>query len=183
MRVEANAGVMSREEGFTLIEVLTAILISAILLTLGATALRGYWFGRALHDGAEQVVIELRNVQERSVSESHPLVYGGWFEVDSAEWGVVRFDPKDASLPEDDECSLVGGPNRFSAGVVVDEASFEEVAPQTDVCAGVVPDGSEVVFFFARGTATPGDVTLVQPRNGDTETVTVTGMTGRVDRE
>jgi prepilin-type N-terminal cleavage/methylation domain-containing protein len=176
-------GDMRREAGYTLIEILTAIAISAILMTLGASALRGYWFGRALRDGAEQVVSELRNVQERSVSESHPLVYGGWFDDGSSEWGVVRFDPKDVSVTEDDECAVVSGPNEFSAGVVVDEVSFDDMTPQTSVCASAVPSGSEIAFFFARGTASPGSVTLLQPRNGDTETVTVTGLTGRVDRE
>jgi prepilin-type N-terminal cleavage/methylation domain-containing protein len=174
---------MRRDHGFTLIEILTGIAISAILLTLGASALRGYWIGRALHDGAEQVVSELRNAQERSVSESHPLVYGGWFDQGSAEWGVVRFDPKDSSVPGDDECVVVSGPNRFSAGVVVNDVSFEEVTPQTGVCAAAVPVGAEVAFFFARGTATPGDVTLVQPKNGDTETIAVSGVTGRVARQ
>jgi prepilin-type N-terminal cleavage/methylation domain-containing protein len=174
---------MRRDHGFTLIEILTAIAISGILMTLGAAALRGYWFGRALNDGAEQIVSELRNAQERSVSESHPLVYGGWFDGGSSEWGVVRFDPKDTSLPGDDECVVVSGPNKFSAGVVVDDVSFEDVVPQTGVCASAVPSGAEIAFFFARGTATPGDVTLLQPRNDDTETVTVSGLTGRVERE
>jgi prepilin-type N-terminal cleavage/methylation domain-containing protein len=174
---------MRREEGFTLIEILTTIAISAILMTLGATALRSYWFGRALHDGSEQVISELRNVQERSVSESHPLVYGGWFDEGSSEWGVVRFDPKDVSVPGDDECAVVSGPNEFSAGVIVDEVSFEDAVPQSTVCAGAVPAGAEIAFFFARGTATPGEVTLLQPKSGDTETVTVTPLTGRVDHE
>jgi type II secretion system protein H len=180
---EAIAGDMRREQGFTLIEILTTIAISAILFSLGAAALRGYWFGRALHDGAEQVVSELRNAQERSVSESHPLVYGGWFDEGSAEWGVVRFDPRDVSVPGDDECVVVSGPNKFSAGVVVDEVAFEDVSPQTTVCAPAVPEGAEIAFFFARGTASPGEVTLVQPKNGDAETVTVSGVTGRVARE
>jgi prepilin-type N-terminal cleavage/methylation domain-containing protein len=174
---------MRRDQGFTLIEILTTIAISAILLSLGATALRGYWFGRALHDGAEQVVSELRNAQERSVSESHPLVYGGWFDEGSAEWGVVRFDPKDVSVPGDDECVVVSGPNEFSAGVVVDEVAFEDASPQSSVCAPAVPDGAEIAFFFARGSASPGEVTLVQPRNGDTETISVSALTGRVDTE
>jgi type II secretion system protein H len=174
---------MQRDQGFTLIEILTTIAIGAILLTLGASALRGYWFGRALHDGAEQVVSELRNAQERAVAESHPLVYGGWFDQDSSEWGVVRFDPKDASVPGDDECVVISGPNKFDAGVVVDEVSFEDVSPQTTVCAPAVPTGAEIAFFFARGTASPGEVTLVQPKNGDTETITVSGLTGRVARE
>jgi prepilin-type N-terminal cleavage/methylation domain-containing protein len=180
---EAVAGDMRRDQGMTLIEILTTIAISAILMTLGASALRSYWFNRALHDGAEQVVSELRNAHDRSVSESHPLVYGGWFDQDSAEWGVVRFDPKDVSVPGDDECVVVSGPNEFSAGVVVQDVTFEDVSPQTTVCAAAVPPGAEIAFFFARGTASPGDVTLVQPKDGDTETITVTGLTGRVDRQ
>lgn len=166
-----------------MIEILVTIVISAVLLTLGASALRGYWINRSLHDGAESVVSELRNVQERSVSESHPLVYGGWFDLGSSEWGVVRFDPKDPTVSGDDECAVVSGPNRFSAGVVVDDVSFEDQVPQTSVCASAVPDGAEIAFFFARGTASPGDVTLLQPHNGKRETITVSGLTGRVDRE
>ena len=173
---------MRREEGFTLIEVLTAIVIAAILMTLVATALRGYWLTRSLHDGAEEIVTGLRHLQERSVSDSHPLVYGAWFKVGSSDWGSVRFDPKDPSVSTDDQCVSVGA-HTLPGGVEVESVSFSDVSPQTSTCAAAVPAGSEVAFFFARGTATGGTIRLLQPAKSTTEDLTVSSLTGRVERQ
>jgi prepilin-type N-terminal cleavage/methylation domain-containing protein len=178
-----DVGAMRRQGGFTLIEVLVAIGISSVLMTLAVFALRTYWVNRSLHDSAEQVISELRQIQEQSVAESHPLVFGTWFKANTSTWGVVRYDPKEPAVSGDDECLQVEGPFEFPTSVVVQAVDFESSSPQTTVCASAVPSGSEIAFFFARGTATPGDITLRQPITDRTESLEVSGLTGRVDRQ
>ena len=175
---------MRRESGFTLIELLAVVGLTAVLLTLGASALREYWFRQALDGSAEAVESEFRHLQQQTVAESHPLVFGAWFRTGAqagGQWGSLKFDPKDASTSADDVCTLVGSPRTFDAGVVVDAASFEEPVGVGSTCSGVAPSGSKQVFFYARGAATAGSVTLFHPATGRSRTVTVSGLTGRVE--
>jgi prepilin-type N-terminal cleavage/methylation domain-containing protein len=175
--------VIRRESGMTLIEVLVVIAITAVMLTLGAYAARNFWFVSGLDSAREQVVSQLRRLQEKTVSENHPLVYGAWFKVDSTQWGSVRFDPKDLSTTSDDECTLDGSAQNFPAGVSVSAVSFQTVSPQTSKCATVAPSGSQIAFFFAGGSATSGSLTLQQTKTGSTKGLTVSGLTGRVEKQ
>src|ERR671919_1599180 len=84
---------MRSEQGFTLIELLAGILIASLLMGLGALALRNYWFVQALRRSRAEVVTQMRQAQQRATAESHPLVYGVWFEPGESGWGVVKYDP------------------------------------------------------------------------------------------
>ena len=176
---------MRRQAGFTLIELLVVMGITSVLLTLSAFALRHYWFVQAIESAAEEIESELRQVQQQTIAESHPLVYGAWFRtgVTSGQYGILKFDPKDTSTSSDDECTQVGPARTLGNGVVITEAAFE-AAPEIDAtCAPVLPVGGEPVFFYARGSATPGDLTLYHAQTDDSRTVTVSGVTGRVEQE
>jgi prepilin-type N-terminal cleavage/methylation domain-containing protein len=167
------------ERGFTLIELLTVITVTAILLTLGASALRHYWLTQALDGSAEEVVSQLRQLQQRTDSESHPIVYGARFDVGTGSWAVVRYDPVSATTPDDDVCSL-DSTQAFSDGIVVSSADFADPPGlERSRCPG---SSQEFVFFYARGTATGGSVTLRHNITTNTETVSVLPLTGRVRR-
>lgn len=175
---------MRRESGFTLIELLTVILIGAILMTLGASAVRQYWFVNAADGAAEKVVAELRQLQQRTAAESHPMVYGAWFKEDvtTGQWGLLRYDPKDASVSTDDVCAQLGTPQRFGDGVVVTSASFDAAGGSIETkCTATAPGGSDLVFFYARGSATDGEISLDHEAISEPLTVTVSGVTGRVE--
>ena len=176
---------MRRQSGFTLIEIMVVLGMTAVLLTMGAAAVRHYWFVQAIEGAAEEVESELRTLQQRTIAESHPLVYGAWFRTgDVAEqWGILKFDPKDPSSSSDDVCTQVGPPRSFDNGVIVGAAEFDPPTGVGTTCNGVAPADSEQVFFYARGSATPGEVTLNHPPTGQSKTVTVSELTGRVDRE
>jgi prepilin-type N-terminal cleavage/methylation domain-containing protein len=174
-----------REAGFTLIEMLVVVAISAMVLTFGVTALRNYWFVQALSGSVDTVTTQMRQAQQQAESESHPLVYGVWFinVGDSSRWGTLQYDP-DPALSVN--CSEIGK-RSFSTGVQVQSVSFVEDAVRTSECrsalgaAGVPSAGSaEIAFFYARGTATPGSITLEQTHLGRSESLSVTGITGRV---
>lgn len=164
------------QRGFTLMELLTVMMIMGILFSLSAVALRHYWRVQSLHGGRADVTSGLRSAQESAVTESQPLVFGVRFRVGSSAWDLVRYNP-DAGT-----CS-VERPRSFSAGVVVSAASFAVASGITSTCrsqiAGATSD--EFAFYFPRGTATAGSVTLRQPSLGRTLSLSVTPMTGRVE--
>lgn len=176
---------MRRQSGFTLIELLVVIGITSVLLTLSAYAIRHYWFVKAIDGAAEEVESELRALQQRTIAESHPLVYGAWFKTGdvTGQWGILKFDPKDPSESTDDVCTQVGSPRSFNDGVVVSAVDFAPPVGVGTTCNGVAPAGAEKVFFYARGSATPGEVTLHHPLSDRSRTVTVSELTGRVDRQ
>jgi prepilin-type N-terminal cleavage/methylation domain-containing protein len=163
--------------GFTLIELLVVITITAILLTLSASALRSYWLTQALKGSTEQLVSQLRQLQQRTDAESHPVVYGARFEVGTPNWVLVRYDPKDATITTDDECTVVGT-RSFDDGVNIAAADFD---PPTGLVVSKCPSSAqEFTFFYARGTATEGSVTLTHATTGRSSTVSVLPLTGRV---
>lgn len=184
MRKRQTPTKRSEEVGFTLLELLVVMLVSSMLLTLGAVAIRHYWFVQALSGSTDSVVTQMRQAQQQAESESHPLVYGVWFinVGDSTRWGTLQYDPAETT-----PCSEIGK-RRFSTGVQVDSVSFTVDSTRTTACrtalgsAGIPSAGSaQIAFFYARGTATPGTITLEQTNLGRTESLQVTGITGRVD--
>src|SRR5918999_5915960 len=92
------------EGGFTFVELIVGMMILVVLLSIGAFALRQFWLTHALRGGREEVVTQLRQLQQRSVSESHPLVYGARFKIGSPTFGLVKFNPHDTATTTDDTC-------------------------------------------------------------------------------
>ena len=173
-----------REAGFTLVELLTAFMLITIAVTLAALALRHYWFVQSLEGGKDEVVTQLRGLQQRVISETFPLVYGARFTPNAASWQHVQFNPDTGTCTKVQDGDLDGG--QFSGDVRIQSADFDDYSSGgVDVSAlcrqGIA--GAEVVFFFARGTATEGELTLVQPRLARTKEVCVAGSTGRVDAD
>lgn len=171
---------MRRQEGFTLIEILVAIALASVILTLGASALRSFWLVRSLEGGADGAVTQLRELQESAVSETHPIVFGAHFDVGTSDWRTVRYDPR---LAPGSQCSIAGT-RRFDTGVLVQSAAFEADEAASAACIPLIPGSTdtEFVFFFARGSATGGSLTLTHPSlGGRLKTVTVLPITGRVD--
>ena len=178
---------MQREDGFTLIEVLSAIMLMFILLTLSASSMRSYWLNQSL-DGAQGTMrSQMRQLQERSVSESHPTVYGMRFQVGTSNWGVVQYDPTALPSPR---CNQLNS-NKLNSGVIFKTspstsftaAAGSDAATIIALCKSQIAGatGDQFVLFFARGTATPGQVTLTHPLVGRNKVITVTAITGRVE--
>ncbi|MBW3594080.1 MAG: prepilin-type N-terminal cleavage/methylation domain-containing protein [Actinobacteria bacterium] len=195
---------MKREDGFSLIELLAVIALTSILLTLGVTAIRYFWLGRALHGERDQVFTNLRALQQQVVSESNPLVFGAWFKVmtpatddGTPQWGTVRYrPPPEGSAPGTPGTCTSTAQYRLDGTVQVESVNFVDTlvgATDTDDVTSVINQcriqvpasagANDFVFFLARGTATTGCVTLTQPaRDMADVTVAVSTMTGRVER-
>lgn len=176
----------SPEDGFSLIELLTALALVAIVTTLGAGALRNYWLSQSVTAGSNELVGQLRRAQEQAVSETHPKVFGVRLKAGSSAWGIVEYDPTLST------CTQVQT-NEFSSGARVRTENFTSTS-ETTFCksnltysggATPVPDRatSGYVWFYARGTATPGTVVLENPLvPTNLRTITVSPITGRVTR-
>src|SRR5918992_5727020 len=90
---------VDRQGGFSLVELLFAMMLLGILLTLSASALKTFWLRRALDGSTKQVTAQLRQLQQRAVAESHPLVYGARFTEGSDSYTLLRYNPSDPTPP------------------------------------------------------------------------------------
>lgn len=174
---------MRRENGFTLIEVMVAIGLMAILMVLGGLALRQFWLTQALYGSRDEVMTEMRRLQERTVSESHPLAYGARFRVDSSSYDVVQYDANSSTTTTDDTCTVQSS-HTLNTGTVVESANFAVASDVTTVCRTQIVGAStdHFVIFFSRGTATSGSISFKQPVLGEkTVGLTVSAMTGRIE--
>lgn len=164
------------EDGFTLLEVLTVTVLAGILFTLGAFAFRHYWFVQSLHGSQGEIVTQLRQLHERTVSETHPLVFGARFRPGSPQWGIVKYDPTAASSP----CTEIAT-RRLDSDVEISAASFATASGVGDACSSLGRPGDAFVFFFARGNATEGSLVVRQKQLDRTLGVSVAAVTGRVE--
>lgn len=164
------------ERGFTMVELLAVMAIGAILLTLGAGALRNYTRAKALQGARDTTVTSLRSAQQRTFSEGYPRAYGARFLKSGARWDVVRYDASTGA------CTVVES-HALSNGVTVAAATdFPESAAAT-ACRNAGPNASgdyEVVLFYARGTATAGNVEFALAGSSSKRTVQVNATTGDV---
>jgi type II secretion system protein H len=164
-------GPSRREGGFSLVELLAGILLTGIIVTLGAAALRGYWLRQGLDRAAATITTEMRGAQQKAMAESHPVVYGLRLEPNSSRWSIVQFDPRKAS----NQCTVVEN-HDLPAGVRVASADFTSGGAAATAC-GTTP----TAFFFPRGTATAGTVTFRSTHASPTRTIVVHGLTGRAE--
>ncbi|MDQ4124620.1 MAG: type II secretion system GspH family protein [Actinomycetota bacterium] len=167
------------QSGFTMVELLAVTAIGAILLTLGAGALRDYTRGKALQGARDMAVTQLREAQQRTFSEGYPRAYGLRFLPQGKGWDLVRYDASTGT------CSVVSS-QVLTDGVRVAPSTADTDFPDSPAassCRSAAPNGSaayEVVLFYARGTATAGKVTFELPGTGKTRLLQVNGATGRV---
>ena len=160
------------------------------MVTLGVTALRHYWLVRSVKGAADEVAVQLRQLQSRADSVSHPVVYGAWFLPDqpnAERWGTVAYDPQ---KPLGSRCS-VERRNRLSSGVEVEAAAFGDTPTLSNECrnanalGGVIPNpgAARLVFFYARGNSTGGTVTVARDGVAQVRTIEVAALTGRVEEQ
>lgn len=184
--------VAKRCDGFSVLDLVVAMSIAAVLMTMGVGALRHHWHVRGLESSADELVTKLRELQGRTVAESHPLVYGARFSEGTSEWGVIRFDPKGAGAL-DDTCTQIKtqslGQGLFASPATIktvdSEPGYESGFCQTNlVDSGGAPISAttdDFVFFYARGTATRALIVLTHPSvEGRERAVVVKAITGRV---
>ena len=194
--MNGNAG------GFTLVEVLSAIALFAILMAVAFPTIRTFWFRQSLSAATSDLIAEARAMQGKVTAESHPLVYGIRFSegamMADGVWGLVEYDPKGApgGLPACTQYSRASAASGvFNSRISITSAAFTSGAgtPEQQFCRSSLKDAAgniltatddEFLFFYARGTATGGSVVLRQPNlgAGDDVTLQVFPLTGRIEQ-
>lgn len=169
---------MEKEEGFTIPELMVVVSLMAVIVALGSVALRNYYQVRSLKEAQGMVVTQLRQVQQRSVAESHPNIYGVRFRKGTNEWSIVRYDANTAT------CSVVTS-KTFEGGVIVasDSGTLISAAAGTVPCRNASPGASaenEVALFNPSGTATSGSLRLTSAPLARSKNLTISALTGRV---
>jgi prepilin-type N-terminal cleavage/methylation domain-containing protein len=168
------------EAGFSLIELLATMVLLSILLTLSVFALKSYWQRRALDGSTKQATAQLRQLQQRAVAESHPLVYGAGFSEGSSSYTLLRYDPQATST----KCTKMNTVD-LEQGVKIGAGTSFATSPYISPSECPSSAGNHLVFFFARGTATGGTLKLTHEglvgSSSDTTTIKVTNLTGRVE--
>ena len=167
------------DHGFTLVELISVIAIGALLLTLGAGALRTYTRAKALAGARDMVVTQMRHAQQRTFSEGYPKAFGVRFLKGGTRWDLVRYDAATGLCTVVESHVLTNG---VSISADPAQTEFPESAAATQ-CKNAAPNGSgsyEVAFFYARGTATPGTATFLSNGSAKTRSVEVNPATGRV---
>lgn len=167
----AGRGPMKEESGFTLVELLAVITLMSILMAIGGLALRRYWFVQAL-SGAQQDIVSQLRVQQEESRTSAPKVFGARFTSGSSDWDLIQYDSGVCSRTET---------RTFDAGVEAEAVDFDTGLPTAELTA-CLDGATDLVLFYARGSATPGRVSVVHPTIDNRELeVCVTGLTGRVE--
>jgi hypothetical protein len=162
---------------------MVVMLLSVILLSLGAYAVRQYWLRRSLQGAQDQVVAQMRQVQQRSMAETYPVVYGIRFHKDTSNWGIVRYNASTQTCQAVNNLTMSDGVQFESSGT-----DFPDVTTATTACRNAAPTSAsyEVVFFYPKGTTNAAvsgsSVSLIQRALPMTDSVTVSPLTGKVTR-
>lgn len=145
-----------RDEGTTLIEIITVLSIMGVCLALAGVGVTS-WVTNRQHAGtAEQLVSFLRQAQQRAQTEVKDY--------------CVTFDSGTEWSMRPGGCTAApGARGQPEASTVMVAADFTQF------------DGTSAaqVQFTPRGVATPGTVTVSRPGRSSI-TITVEGLTGRV---
>ena len=156
------------DSGFTLLELLTAMILGGVLMTLGIWSMKGYLLASRESGTATDVRSVLRLAAEQSLSEGRTYCVS----FTSTTWTLYKSDCTVAA-------NKAGGPwrvqdSQISLNNINFPAPSSAVPGQTSACA---PAGS-CAYFYPRGTALAGSLQVV--RSGKTYTISVEGLTARV---
>lgn len=150
------------DDGFTLVELLVAIALLSLMMAIAVGGFRQWAAAHAQQSTAREVQTTMRQAQQQAVTEGRALCV--WFDLGAGTYSVYRGACEAATK------QLLSGPLRPAGSeVAMSGASF--TGP-----TGATPG----VTFYARGTATPGQVQVVRTGTSKVYTLTVEGLTGRV---
>lgn len=152
------------DEGTTLVELLTVILMMAVMMGIAIPGFVSYRQSSE-HTGArDEVVSTLRHVAERALSEQRRYCV----EFSSDGWSVYRFACAGATAVP------------IQTGVTLD-ATSESLAGTFTAPSGHVSacGGGGCVYFYPRGNSSDGSVTVTRAGR-PTYTIDVEGLTSRV---
>ncbi len=151
-----------RDEGFTLIEVMTSILLLSLLMAIAVGPFKSFQEARAHKETSRLVVGAMRNAQVSAVAESmryRVAVTGGGKSLTVYQAPAAGPEVKRGTYEvADQRITLVDAAFTSSAGT------------------------STSAYFYSRGSATAGQL-LVTRKDHPSINIVVEGLTGRVSIE
>jgi type II secretion system protein H len=162
MRASVRRRASGTDDGFTLVEVLVAMLIFAMTAVFATQGWLHFQRSQELRSSVDELTSVMRNAQELALAEA--ATYCVTFGTDNRSYTMTKYKCGAAG-------TAVGGVQKTASNrVTFTSASFTQ------------PDGSVArsVQFTMRGSASPGTVTLQRQGGSKTYTITVEGLTGRV---
>jgi len=151
----------SRESGFTLLELMVAMLLFGIICAIAVAPYRNYQTSQAHVNSTRRLVATLRNAQTRAVAEA--VQYRVVIASGGKSWQLSRANGS--------SWTNVGAAVKPSdTKITIRDASFRQA------------DGSltSTVVFYPRGSATKGSLVVGRDDRSKVYTVTVEGLTARV---
>ena len=155
----------SDQRGFTLIELMVTMFLTAILMAMAVGGWIAYQRAHAQADSAREIAGVLRQAQVRAQAEdaTYRVDFGATpartyslYKYDGTNWNLV------SSYETEDNAVKITGAD-FAA------ISGDPSEPDATSC-----------YFFGRGTATKGSVSVIRDGSSKTYTIDVEGFTGRV---
>lgn len=158
-------GKLRDDAGVTLIEILVVVALISILGTMSMGAMRNYGKGQDHRGAIREVVAKLRNAQVRAVTEA--TTYQCRFDTTSVPHTLKVY--RDSANPPD-ESNRVGSTYTLSDNLQFVDVSFTHSdASPAFAC-----------FFYARGSADPGSLSIRRVDNARKFDLAVEQLTARV---
>jgi len=151
----------SADDGFTLVEVLTTVVIFGILMSAAVWAWSGYTKATQQSGTATTILETLRNAQERAQAEG--TTYCVRFTAGTTSWSLYRSACGSGTLVDNWKTE--------ANTVKIASAAFDD--PSTGVT-------SSDVSFLARGVASGGKLTVTRTGASKVYQINVVALTGRV---
>ena len=153
------------QAGFTLVELMIAVLLLALILTLAVPEMSKFLERNRLKAAAEEVYSQIHYARSESIKQSIPL-FMRFVANNTSSWSF-GIDESTGCTPTD----ALGGANPCTisvAGTAVrkavvngaNEASFTGIKMLLQDSGGTTVNPFEIQFDQVRGTATAGSVTL-----------------------
>jgi len=164
----ARAIGVAPDSGFTLVEMIVAIALMGIVMSIGILAMRSFLISNRESGTAFDVRSALRNASELSVSQGR--TYCVYFT--ATTWTTYQSDCTVAA-------DRVGGSQQVSDPSIT-LSSFSFAAPATAIPGQRTscPTTNQCAYFYPRCTALGGGLQVVRP--GKAYTISVEGLTSRV---
>lgn len=151
----------SRESGFTLVEMMFAMLLFGIIVAIGVAPYRNYRLAQAHVGTTRSIVAALRNAQITAVAEN--ATYRVRFGPNGKTWRLERVNGS--------TFTQVGPTYRVSDdGLKMRDLSFRQSDGTVDRHA----------YFYPRGSASKGSLVVERGGRDKVYTITVEGLTARV---